>query len=371
MSRTYHPLPSLSGSESWQYLIGITKDEERLPYIGPFHAEEIVNEFTASRFFGGLSEREKSLSRFAMKQCSESRPWRLQMVTDDNGLFPIDIPRLTVAAEFEDELLLSGAAGWRVYENMRPRIRDRCREYGIVGLRGMVMLGAAYSHVEALQYTSMSYDLTQGNETIRQTVGGDIHGDFLAHRIRWTVVGPVIDPTGNPQEFSPDYDLRFVKGYHSVEEELTASLLLHLSRGNEQILEEIKPGILQELDERNNGRAGGNFADFGLRRIIDPSVIYSRKELRTGGIIGTSVTAPRSRTNLVVVSCESGVKIANEEDGTIHPGLDIDDADIPRFIAVMAAASGGRTSFEQIRDCVMNARFYHSQHTANEIDDST
>jgi hypothetical protein len=333
-------------------------------------------EFEQSPEFQSLSDVDRALARFTIKCIAEEESsWRIQEDDDTDNLFEMASPRFVVPSTLDDAMILSGARGWEIAQELIDENHRNKKHLGHLALDGYVNLTvAAMIHGRNDNGESdLSYFITDTPDTVtRQTVGGTFHGDFAAGWKRFATNGPVYDPTGTLRNFAPAVAGDYVRAYHSVETKLAIGMLKYLSAGDYTRLEETKQMLVDAIDAANLGRGGGNFADFGTNAGGYEHEIFidGFREYPPNYTIESFLVTPGNRdTRMELVAEEEGVslknlrtttddegKVTTEELGTMH----IPQEEIPMFIATMAAASAGRTSLDELRDTIARAEVWGS-----------
>ena len=333
-------------------------------------------EFEQSPEFRALTDAERALAQRTIRCVAEQDlPWRVQEVDDADTLFEALSPRFIVPSTIDDAMILSGARGWEIAQELIDENRRNKKHLGHLALDGYVNLTiAAMMHGRNDNGESdLSYFITDTPDTVtRQTVGGTFQGDFAAGWKRFATSGPVYDPSGISRNFAPAVAGDHVRAYHSVETKLAIGMLKYLSAGDYARLEDMKQMLVDAIDAANLGRGGGNFADFGTNAGGYEHEIFvdSFREYPPNYTIESFLVTPGNRyTCMELVAEEDGValenirrthdekgKVTTEELGSMH----IAREEIPQFIATMAAASAGRTSLDELRDTIARAEVWGS-----------
>ena len=325
--------------------------------------------FEKSPEFGYMTPRDRSLARYTMKRIvGDEAPWTIQIDEDTDNLLATPSPKFVVPSTAHDAAILSGAAGWLVAKSDSKEIKTGRRN--ILKLSDYVNIAvASLIFGEKHSNSNLSYFVDGYNVLTQQTVGGNFHGDFQAEQKRFATIGPIFDPTGVERAFAPPIAGDVVNAYHSIECELAINMLCHLAAGDYELLERAKVEILNEISIADTGRSGGPFADFGARRTPGDEIIledHFRKH-ETGEVLERYIVYPGNRRrSMEIVSLGNSVVLRNVSlaDGevgslgkydNVSEGMSIANDEIPKFIATMAAAAGGRTSLAQIRWVIENA----------------
>lgn len=320
-------------------------------------------EFEESHEFKHLSLRDQALAHYTIKRVvGDEAPWLVQENDDTDNLVGIPSPRHAVPSTFDDAMILSGARGWEISQELIDDDRGARKVLGKLALEDYVDLTVAtmlYGSNDNGE-TDLSYLISEDDTVLRQTVGGTIHGDFAAGWKRFATSGIVCDPTGIVRNFAPAIEADHVRAYHSVEDGIAIAMLKYLAAGDFGRLEESQRILIDAIKKADLGRGGGNFADFGQggRSYVNEIFVDSFREYTPGEVIqGFGVTPGGRDVSMDVVVTDAGVLLRNvrrtkNDEGEIESELlgtmPIAREEIPTFVATMAAASAGRTSLAQI-----------------------
>jgi hypothetical protein len=338
-----------------------------------YDAEARWDEFEHSREFRGLTDREQNLARRTLHYVlSEERPWHIGEDGQTDNLLGLPGPRFTVPSTPDDAMVLAGVRGWEIAEELIDDDRRTQKLLGTLGLNDYVNLAVAtalYGRDDGEADLSYSVIDSPGS-IVWQTVGGTFHGDFVAGWKRFATSGPSVDPMGIRRNFTPPLGGDIVRAYHSVEDTLAVGMLNYLATGSEEKLEQMKREIIETIDMADLGRGGGNFADFGTNGQSGASAIFvdDFRAHEPGDILESFTVIPgRLETRMELVAEREGVLLRNisqhkGDDGSttkeIVGQMPIATAEIPTFIATMAAASAGRTSLAEIRAAIEHAHVW-------------
>ena len=332
-------------------------------------------EYEQSAEFRMFSARERALARYTIKRIAEDEaPWRVQEVeADQEGLMGGMKPRFLVPSTLDDAMILSGARGWEIYQEQIEDDHTNRQYFGKMSLANYVDLSVA-----AMMYgysndgdAHLSYAVEEGDTELRQRIGGTFHGDFAAWWGRFATKGPVYDPAGVARPFAPAVEGDGVRAYHSVEDSIALTMLQYLAAGDMRTLEAQKQVLLRAIEAADQGRSGGNFADFGhgdKSGYASGIFVDNFHPPIAGEVMESFLVVPGDRELCMeIVSAVDGVILRNvrktkndlsQQETEFLGQMPVKRDEIPQFVATMAAASAGRTSIDQIRAVISKAHVW-------------
>jgi len=187
----------------------------------------------------------------------------------------------------------------------------------------------------------------QGLATITN-VGASFHGDFHMSASK-RFASDATDPLGRKRPFAPEIPEVYVNGYHSVEPEILGAVLLHVSKGIDNIsLDSVYRNVSSRLKNAEfAGHGKSLFADYGQGegcRAAD-HLKYRLKDskLDTQHLDSFVVNPGDHNLRLNMTSLEQGILFSNNTRNT-NQNLLVPNEEIEDFIVALFSNGYGQTS---------------------------